>query len=1143
MTSKKTTARLLLGASLAALAIGAVPAAGLAQTTAATPATNVSASDDNTVSDVIVVGARLAERSAIDRKKRAATAVDSIVADDVGQFPDKSAGEAIARIAGVALDVSDSGEAGGFTIRGQTADLIRVEVDGMTVLDNTGGQGGRSSQLNELSSDLIKSVDVIKGSTADMTAGGVGGTVRIEQRNGLDFKKPLVKLNVQGQKSNLNDAWSPRVNFVAAGKFLDGRLGLLFNGTYDLAETTQDFARISDKNAGYIPMADWDGSDEKTFTQLYDPAAAAIMDKDDCDTLSTSGINSRKNCYAQWEDWMPSLVRFGRGYREDEKLSFQLRADFRVSDNLTVFASVNPNTREFRSYDYNLSVATPKGETDNNGIHTTSTNFRVDPADVNENHYVTRYTFVRTGSPLDEPGVTTDGATISPLNYSTQTRQIQRQQDQMMYQTGADFYVGKWSGKARVQYGTAKAEREDFAFQIQAPLDSATFAMDPISGVWTFDPVAQSGIELTDPAAYYAQVNPTTGVSPSVQFDYIPQADESSELAYQLDMTRDFDGEAGIFTRFKWGLQRREFRNETWREGGAFNLGGGVTQGRARALDQIRVCEAPSFTPVGNPPVAPCTLGSVPKPGRGVSDQNYKLHSLTPEQYNEIIDASVMDLPGGQFFHGVPDRGNLFDTWTVFDMDVFRNKLGQYADLSDWNLDCLYACIADDGNVYPHNSYATKEITSSAYAMLDFEGELFGMDIIGNVGVRYQSADVTAQTVLVVQNRVAVPGLSDDPTPLPIYEFDDTLVTSTETTVNRSSRDLLPSFNISLWPIEDQLAVRYSIAEQRARPSLSQLTGTSVVTCYNVDESQRDALEAFLAANPGAIDDGNAETDDELESEGFINSYVDNCSGRIGNPALVGYGALTQNLSLEWYPNRDTQVSIAAFKISVDTGRPRNVEDPEYVIDGNPYEVDTYEDGEGGLETTGWEFSAKTAFTFLPGFLRHTGGGFNTSQVESKGGEDGRMFDRLSGKILPVRGESAFYHNINLWYDDGRINARVAYQTRDVYFQAFDDEGANRIPNQTIAGNFGYEEPYGSAGNYFKVANPAFRSKTNSLDARASYNLNEHIQFFVEGKNLLDDTQYKHTPHEYREISPETTYRWDNTYVGRRYYVGVSYTF
>ena len=151
------TVRLMLGASLAALAVSAMPAAGFAQTQG-----NASVSDEGTaVTDVIVVGARRAEQAASERKKRAATAIDSIVADDVGQFPDKSIGEAVGRIAGVALDVSDAGEPQGFTIRGQTADLIRVEVDGMTVLDNTGGQGGRNSQLNELSSDLIKSVVVI----------------------------------------------------------------------------------------------------------------------------------------------------------------------------------------------------------------------------------------------------------------------------------------------------------------------------------------------------------------------------------------------------------------------------------------------------------------------------------------------------------------------------------------------------------------------------------------------------------------------------------------------------------------------------------------------------------------------------------------------------------------------------------------------------------------------------------------------------------------------------------------------------------------------------------------------------------------------------------------------------------------------
>src|SRR3954463_4770398 len=55
------------------------------------------------IKTVVVQGQRAAQQSGIERKKNAATAMDSIVADDVGAFPDRNIGEAISRIAGVAL--------------------------------------------------------------------------------------------------------------------------------------------------------------------------------------------------------------------------------------------------------------------------------------------------------------------------------------------------------------------------------------------------------------------------------------------------------------------------------------------------------------------------------------------------------------------------------------------------------------------------------------------------------------------------------------------------------------------------------------------------------------------------------------------------------------------------------------------------------------------------------------------------------------------------------------------------------------------------------------------------------------------------------------------------------------------------------
>ncbi|WP_294300154.1 hypothetical protein, partial [uncultured Sphingomonas sp.] len=67
-------------------------------TTQTAPATSGSAvEDDETPKEVIVVGSRASQQSANQRKKDARTATDSIVADDIGSFPDRNVNEAISR--------------------------------------------------------------------------------------------------------------------------------------------------------------------------------------------------------------------------------------------------------------------------------------------------------------------------------------------------------------------------------------------------------------------------------------------------------------------------------------------------------------------------------------------------------------------------------------------------------------------------------------------------------------------------------------------------------------------------------------------------------------------------------------------------------------------------------------------------------------------------------------------------------------------------------------------------------------------------------------------------------------------------------------------------------------------------------------
>lgn len=183
-------ARLLSGTGLSArtsaggaIFISAVPRtpAGLA----APPLPAPSAGVEPVPPVVTITGTRHAVMSAIERKRNALTVTDSIATEDIGQFPDKNIGEALSRITGVQIS-TDFGEGNQVSIRGVQPDLNRVEINGMSLLSTESST--RAADLRELPSELIKSIDVIKGVTADMTEGGLGGTVVINTNRPLDFR-------------------------------------------------------------------------------------------------------------------------------------------------------------------------------------------------------------------------------------------------------------------------------------------------------------------------------------------------------------------------------------------------------------------------------------------------------------------------------------------------------------------------------------------------------------------------------------------------------------------------------------------------------------------------------------------------------------------------------------------------------------------------------------------------------------------------------------------------------------------------------------------------------------------------------------------------------------------------------------------
>ena len=128
---------------ISGFALGAFALSGRLFAQDATPPAPKAANsnDTDTLQEVVVTGIRASLQKSLDVKQQAVGVEDAISAEDIGQFPDASIGEAIARIPGVTVNrgsINSMGSAGAPTSTGQ--------VTGVTVR-------GFGDQFNELLSN------------------------------------------------------------------------------------------------------------------------------------------------------------------------------------------------------------------------------------------------------------------------------------------------------------------------------------------------------------------------------------------------------------------------------------------------------------------------------------------------------------------------------------------------------------------------------------------------------------------------------------------------------------------------------------------------------------------------------------------------------------------------------------------------------------------------------------------------------------------------------------------------------------------------------------------------------------------------------------------------------------------------------
>jgi TonB-dependent receptor len=1210
---------------------------------------------------VQVVGARQSQQSAIARKRNADTAQDSIIAEDVGAFPDRNVADAISRVAGVALDRGDYGEGVSVSIRGNGPELTRVELDGQGVqqaggTDMLGGinagqdaAGGRGVEMRQLSSDLIKSVDIVKGSTADMTEGSLGGGVRITTRNGLDFKKDYLSVRVSGTENSINKKVNPDLNLVGVKKFMDDKLGVLVNLSKSKRELESHKIQQggTSNQVGAIRPLDFDKSPEKTFSfqpstvKLDDPLAttplqvsnlaaggtfnsatpqqiversAAAQSKDDCyaafplftfdqentfttGTNRTNAINARQNelasCLGQWNDWINSNGRYNVSRYKADRNSGDIRFDYKVSDNLTVYVKhsrSNDTVRETSSDltfgGYNPNPAAVNGPNGYAGLGTIETPIPANPNLPNNGRAPNGASWVRSVAPgsgyfyypdlsfrggtptngtvtnVDPASVVTDANhhvtkyALADGSYGIDNTTRYMETRSRYTQAGAN-YKNRWV-RAELLLGDSSStfSRYEKRASFSAYTGPTDVAVLP-NGIWNYTP--RSMVDITNPENFYrlrpqgglnaVTASATTPASPAYTAGQTPNIDparnlplqnarinESFERTLKLDLafnTGDFTN--GYVPQIKTGYNRRKSGYDAWGTGGytaqnevgEFGKPGyvpGVYVPGSNLRTTYQVCQDTpgSLAPGGKP----CVYGYTPSPNPSTSLQG--TIQVTPEQFRDLFKGSLTVPPTGQFYGGDKDRpAGLTNGWTEIDID----KLYAQLQVPNYNLNCIKSCAGSDGKTYAQPKNAIAETVDAGYLMADFaldhvpfsERALpFGVEFDGNVGVRAVKTKVFGtgqlQFTSITKNRNFNPVDPGNAAGV------DTRIYRKDVTLNAQSTDYLPSVNLNMWLLDRKVVARYNWGKTVARPAAGRLVPTGSCT---YDQRFEDV----------------ADSSDEPQAQ--------RCSGTIGNPELKPLTNHNQNLSLEWYPNKDNMLSFSYYKQEGKIGAATLIEG---ISGANLFagsgEVDSasgksladlafnYNRWTNQLPSnrTGIEVGGKTAFTFLPWYLRYTG--LDANYTRNKSNLTGTAVrDLLTGTIMPVAGEPHHSWNASLWYDDGVWSARVALQVVADKFNCISgcnlSTGINNYPAQGLT--------VVRAPGYAPGA-PSFRLSTRYVDAKLGYKFSKNIELFVEGRNL-GKTHTGNTTGGYADFADGTPNVYTDNYTGATYMAGVNFRF
>jgi len=196
---------------------------------AAEPGASTDPAGGEDLATVTVVGTRAALVESRDLKKNAGIVQDSIVAEDLGRFPDANVADSLSHITGITISRTRGGEGQYVSVRGLGPAYSIVTLNSRILA--TDGDG-REFAFDVLPSEVISGADVYKSADATHLEGSIGGTINLSSAKPLDQRGLHLRLSVDGDYNDLSEEDGIKASGVFSSTFLDDTMGFLLTATY-----------------------------------------------------------------------------------------------------------------------------------------------------------------------------------------------------------------------------------------------------------------------------------------------------------------------------------------------------------------------------------------------------------------------------------------------------------------------------------------------------------------------------------------------------------------------------------------------------------------------------------------------------------------------------------------------------------------------------------------------------------------------------------------------------------------------------------------------------------------------------------------------------------------------------------------------